>query len=75
MALPVAQVRLMSFTSIYLWSRELHSISKSIRWSVFIIGAYFFVAGGAIAKDTETTRQMPLPEILEIVTKTNPEIE
>jgi len=54
----------------------LHSISKSIRWSVGAVSmaVYICVAGGALASAVEAPPLMPLPEILEIVTETNPEI-
>ncbi len=54
----------------------MHSIPKSIRWPVvtLVMVVHFCLAGGALARDGETPPQMPLHEILEIVTETNPEI-
>jgi len=54
----------------------MQSISKSIGWPAvtIVMVVYFCVAGGALAYAAETPLQMPLHEILEIVTETNPEI-
>jgi len=54
----------------------LHSISKSIRLPTFFVILVLFLNGAAasIASDEKKHPLMPLPEILEVVTKTNPEI-
>ncbi len=54
----------------------MHSITKSSRWLaiLFILCTCFCFAVGAVASDGETPLHVPLPEILEIVTQTNPEI-
>jgi len=63
-------------TDTYSWSYKLHSISKSIRLPTFFVIVVLFLNGAAasIASDENEHPLMPLPEILEVVTKTNPEI-
>ncbi len=64
------------FTNIFPGSCELNRISKVTQWPVLtmVFVTFFCVTVGVSASDAETAPQLPLYEILEIVTKTNPEI-